>query len=71
MDSKIHLAQENMEYRAEAGFQIDALKSASDWLILKNRRFDWLRVPFSQHQFKNPSQQIQDALAKDVAVLSK
>ena len=26
-------------------FQIDALKSASDWLIVQERLFDWLRAP--------------------------
>ena len=29
---------------AKAEFQIDDLSSASDWLILKKRRFDWLRA---------------------------
>ena len=28
----------------KASFQIDASRSASDWLIIKKRRFDWLRV---------------------------
>ena len=40
---------------AQAGFQIDALSSASDWLIFRKRRFDWLRVPPKKHQFENPS----------------
>ena len=37
----------------EAGFQIDARSSASDWLIFLMRRFHWLRVSLSQHQFEN------------------
>ena len=37
----------------EAGFQIDALSSASDWLIFKKLRFDWLRVQSSKYQFEN------------------
>ena len=40
-----------------AGFQINALKSASDWRI-----FNWLRlslrVPSSQHQIENLSESI-------------
>ena len=31
----------------EAGFQIDAGSSASDWLIFQMKLFHWLRVPSS------------------------
>ena len=36
-------------------FQIDALSSASDWLIFKKRWFCLSRVPPSEHQFENHS----------------
>ena len=42
--------------RAQAGFQIDALSSATNWLIFQKRRFDWPRVPPRKRQFENPSQ---------------
>ena len=31
--------------RTQAGFQIDAFTSGSDWLICETRTFDWLREP--------------------------
>ena len=34
---------------AKASFQIEAQRSAFDWLILKMRRFDWLQVPPVEH----------------------
>ena len=33
-----------VEGHAKISFQIDASSSASDWLIFKKRRSDWLRV---------------------------
>ena len=41
--------------KAQAGFQLDALSYASDWLIFFKPRFDWLRAPSSQHQFESLS----------------
>ena len=40
----------------QSSFQIDAMSSAADWSGNQNRRLDWLRVPPSQYQLKNPSQ---------------
>ena len=37
----------------QEGFQIDSLRLASDWLILKRRQFDWQRAPSNKHQFEN------------------
>ena len=52
---------------AQAGFQIDALSSASDWLIFRKRRFDWLRVSPRKHQFENPSQDAEGRTAARIA----
>ena len=40
----------------QGGFQIYTQSLASDWLILKERRFDSPSVPASWHQFETPSQ---------------
>ena len=39
----------------KSGFQIDAFLLAWDWLIPQLALFDWLRVPFSEHQIENSS----------------
>ena len=41
---------------SDAGFQIDALTSRSDWPDFNILRFDWLRAPSSEHQIENPSE---------------
>ena len=64
-----------MQYKinllTQAGFQIDALSSASDWLNFKKRRFDWLRVSPRKHQFENPSQTINELEKLPVDELQK
>ena len=44
--------------RLQAGLQIGAPRSSSDWLGLQERRFDWLRATPSEHPFENPSQSL-------------
>ena len=64
-----------MQYKinllTQAGFQIVALSSASDWLNFKKRRFDWLRVSPRKHQFENPSQTINELEKLPVDELQK
>ena len=40
----------------QIGFKSDALSSISDWSILSQFRFDWLRAPSYQYQFENLSE---------------
>ena len=56
-DRTILLAGKSAGY-TEAGFQIDAWRSAFDWLsgeVFQERWGDWLRATPSLHQFENPS----------------
>ena len=43
---------------SEIGFQTGVLRSLSDWLILGQRGFDWLRAQWSKHQFENRPERI-------------
>ena len=43
---------------SESGFQIDDVSSASDWLIFKRLRFDWLVMSPSWYQFESPPEAI-------------
>ena len=43
---------------SEISFQTGVLRSLSDWLVLGQRGFDWLRVQWSKYQFENRPERI-------------
>ena len=54
--------------KAKDDFQIDALLSASDWLLFEELQVDSLRAPASQHQFSKFSKNSLHCIVMSVGV---